>query len=97
MLVYLTWRYNLQVRVFEQMEKWDGVVLDINATCANLGDTVYNLYTRKQGKPQRIMLLPPTDTNLYLHVRHAHMQMLLWNAADRQCSSNVSIAEYGWK
>ena len=22
------------------MEKWDGVVLDINATCANLGDTV---------------------------------------------------------
>ena len=23
-----------------QIEKWDGVVLDINATCANLGDTV---------------------------------------------------------
>ena len=24
-----------------EMEKWDGVVLDINSTCANLGDTVW--------------------------------------------------------
>ena len=40
LLVYWTWRYDLQVRVSVQMEKWDGVVLDINATCANLGDTV---------------------------------------------------------
>ena len=43
LLVYWTWRYDLQVRVSEQMEKWDGVVLDINATCANLGDTVCSL------------------------------------------------------
>ena len=144
LLVYLTWRYDLRVRVSVQMEKWDSVVLDINATCANLGDTVcsqllgahalsgcdtvsypfskgkdsvlktlkllkagnfpglfdvlgeesathadlmavgqqffaalygqptgtsmtqarYNLHTPKQGKPLRIMLLPPTDTNL---------------------------------
>ena len=40
LLVYWTWRYDLQVRVSVQMEKWDGVVLDINATCANLWDTV---------------------------------------------------------
>ena len=40
LLLYWTWRYDLQVRVSVQMEKWDGVVLDINATCANLGDTV---------------------------------------------------------
>ena len=40
LLVYWTWRYYIQVRVSVQMEKWDGVVLDINATCANLGDTV---------------------------------------------------------
>ena len=154
LLVYWTWRYDIQVRVSVQMEKWDGVVLDINATCANLGDTVcsqllgahvlsgcdtvsypfgkgkasvlktpktgnfpglfdvpgeesathvdlmavgqhffaalygqhtgtsmtqarYNLYTRKQAKPLRIMLLPPTDTHLYLHVRRAYLQMLL--------------------
>ena len=43
------------------------------------------------------MLLPPTDTNLYLHVRRAHLQMLLWKAADQQGPPDVSIAEYGWK
>ena len=40
LLVYWTWRYYIQVPVSVQMDKWDGVVLDINATCANLGDTV---------------------------------------------------------
>ena len=45
----------------------------------------YNLYTRKQGKPMRIMSLPPTDLNLFLHVKRAHyiLQMLLWKAADQ--------------
>ena len=57
----------------------------------------YKLYTRKQGKPLRIMLLPPTDTNLYLHVRCAHLQMLFWKAADQQRPPDVPISVYGWK
>ena len=138
------------------MEKWDGVVLDINATCANLGDTVcsqllgahslsgcdtvsypfgkgnasflktlkagnfpglFNVlgeesathidlmavgqqffaarYGQPTGKPLRIMLLPPTDTNLYPHLRRAHLQMLLWEAADQQGPPDVCIAQYG--
>ena len=154
LLVYWTWRCDLQDRLAVQMEKWDGVVLDVNATCAHMGSTVcsqllgahaitgcdtvsypfgkgkasmlktlkegyfpglfdvlgeegasqedlmaveeqffvalygqpsgssmtqarYNLYTRKQGKPMRIMSLPPTDLNLFLHVKRAHLQMLL--------------------
>ena len=36
----------------------------------------YNLYTRKQGKPMHIMSLPPTDLNLFLHVKRAQLQML---------------------
>ena len=40
LLVYWTWRCDLQDRLAVQMEKWDGVVLDGNATCANLGSTV---------------------------------------------------------
>ena len=40
LLVYWTWRCDLQDRLAVQMEKWDGVVLDVNATCANLGSTV---------------------------------------------------------
>ena len=57
----------------------------------------HNLYIRKQGKPPRIMLLPPRDTNLYLHVRRAHLQMLLWKATDQQGPPDVSISEYDWK
>ena len=100
LLIYWTWRYDLQVRVAVHMEKWDGV--DIISTCPNLFNVLgeesathadfmavgqqflaaqyaqpmgtsmtqarYNLYTRKQGKPLGIMLLPPTDTHLYLHL-----------------------------
>ena len=40
LLVYLTWRYDLQVQVAVTMDKWDGVVLDINATYAILRDTL---------------------------------------------------------
>ena len=39
LLTYGTWRYDLQVHVALQMETRDGVVLAINATCANIGDT----------------------------------------------------------
>ena len=159
LLVYWTWRCDLHDRLAVQMEKWDGVVLDVNATRAHLGSTVcsqlfghaitgcdtvpypfgkgnasmlntlkegyfpglfdvlgeegashedltavgeqffvalygqpsgssmtqarYNLYTRKQGKPMRIMSLPPTYLNLFLHVKRAHLQMILWKAADQ--------------
>ena len=40
LLVYWTWRCDLQDRLAVQMEKWDGVVLDGNSTCAHLGSTV---------------------------------------------------------
>ena len=40
LLVYWTWRCDLQDRLAVQMEKWDCVVLDVNATCAQLGSTV---------------------------------------------------------
>ena len=38
LLVYWTWRCALEDRLAVQMEKWDGVVLDVNATCAHLGE-----------------------------------------------------------
>ena len=40
LLVYWTWRYALQDRLAVHVEKWDGVVLEVNATCAHLGSTV---------------------------------------------------------
>ena len=145
LLVYWAWRYDLQGHVAVQLDKWDGTVLDINATCADLGDAEcsqllgahaltgcdavcfpfgkgnapvvrllkagdypglcdvlseevatdaelmalgqqffaalygqrpvasmtqarYNLYTRKRGKPLRIMSLPVTEKNLSYNV-----------------------------
>ena len=33
-------------------------------------------------KPPPLKKLPPTDSNLQLHVLRAHLQMMLWNSAD---------------
>ena len=57
----------------------------------------YKLYTRTQGKRMRIMSLPPTDLKLFLHVKRAHLQMLLWKAPDQLGPPDVSITEYGWE
>lgn len=37
LLVFWAWRYALQDRLAVPMKKWNGVVLDINATCSILG------------------------------------------------------------
>ena len=40
LLVFWTWRYGSQDKLVVQMEKWNGVVLDINATCTSLGQAL---------------------------------------------------------
>ena len=40
LLVFWTWRYGSQDKLVVQMENWNGVVLDINATCASLGQAL---------------------------------------------------------
>ena len=39
----------------------------------------------------RIMALPHTEANRYFHIRRAHLQMMLWKAADQQRSPKVDI------
>ena len=41
------------------------------------------------------MPLPPTDLNLFLHVKRVHLQMLRWKAADLLGPLYDSISEYG--
>ena len=55
-----------------------------------------NLYTRKKGKPLRIMALPPTEANLLLHMKRVHLQVTLWKAADRQGPPILDITKFGW-
>jgi hypothetical protein len=173
LLVYWTWKMQLYSTCNVRMERWNGVVLDVNATCLQLGskcleilgmhaitgcDTVsypfskgkigalktlkagdfpgldsvlgeqdvtsvdlmatgqqffaamyaqppgtsvnvarYKIYSRKKGKPMRIMALPPTENNLLLHMRRAHLQMMLWKAADQQGPPQVDIKLFGWE
>ena len=40
-----------------------------------MNEDSHRIYTRKKGKPIRIMALPPTDGNLDFHVMRAHLQM----------------------
>ena len=169
LLVYWCWKCSVKSRV--QMLKWDGVVLNINATVSKLGDkcsgilgmhalsgcdTVsypngkgkvsalkvltqtniigldsilgevdasetdliktgtefflalycqpksssmnaarYDIFRRRKTPPS-LKSLPPTDMNLKLHIKRAHLQMMLWKAADKIDPPNMEITDYGW-
>ncbi|KAK2174372.1 hypothetical protein NP493_805g00016 [Ridgeia piscesae] len=49
-------------------------------------------------KPPPLKKLPPNDANLQLHVLRAHLQMLLWKAADQRdpLEEARNIANFGW-
>ena len=40
---------------------------------------------------------PPTDANLALHMQKAHLQMILWMAADKSDRPDVQLNDYGWE
>ena len=171
LLVYWVYRNKIQATV--QMERWDGAIWDINATCEQLGhkclqilgmhhltgsDTTsylygkgkvsalktlragdfpglysvlgerdathaqlmeagqtffcalygqqqgtsmnvarYQIYTKKSGKRIKIMSLPPTEHNLFLHILRAHLQTILAKSADQEAPPELDITKYGWK
>ena len=172
LLVYWVYRAELQCKL--HMERWDRTILDINATCADLGpkclqllgmhalsgcDTTsypydkgkiralntllagdypglanvlgevgithaemmeaakpffialydqppgtsmesarFTLFTKKKTNP-KVMALPPTSANLLQHVLRAHLQVMLWKAANCQAPPDEStdITHFGWE
>ncbi|MEE8115221.1 MAG: hypothetical protein V3T23_12820, partial [Nitrososphaerales archaeon] len=56
----------------------------------------YYMYTRKSGKPLKLMALPPTEINLFLHILRAHLQTVLAKSADQQAPPELDITKYGW-
>ena len=54
------------------------------------------LFTKKKKKPPKVMALPPTSANLLQHALRAHLQTMLWKAADHQGPPNES-AHFGWE
>ena len=106
LLVYWTWRCNLKDRLAVQMEKWDGVVLDVNATCANLGSTVCSQqhgahaitgcdtvsYPFGKGKASMLKTLKEGD---FLGLRKVHLRNTAWqswSSSSWHCVDNRQVA-----
>ncbi|KAJ8400372.1 hypothetical protein AAFF_G00397550 [Aldrovandia affinis] len=62
---------------------------------ASLNVARYDIY-RKRKTPPALKTLPPTERNAHLHGRHAHLQVLLWKAADHPDPPAVDITKFGW-
>ena len=56
----------------------------------------FDIY-RKRKHPPSLKSLPPTDSNLSLHIQRAHLQMILWKAAGKPDPPALQITDYGWK
>jgi len=55
-------------------------------------------FYRGHKKPPPLKKRPPTDAHLQLHVLRAHLQMLLWKAADQRGPPEEArnFANFGW-
>ena len=62
-----------------------------------MSEARYNIYTRKYGKPNKVMSLPPTEQNLLLHILRAHLQTILAKSADQVGPPELDIMKYGWE
>ena len=63
----------------------------------SLNSARYKMYMSRK-KPPPLKKLPPTDNNLQLHVLRAHLQMMLWKAADQRhpLVDARDIRRFGW-
>ena len=44
-----------------------------------------------------IKALPPTSLNFTLHIKHAHLQVMLWKATDKRAPPDeVCVGGAGW-
>lgn len=56
----------------------------------------YTLFTTRMEKCSNLRLLPPTDDALCHHMKRAHLQAMLWKAADQKQPPNVNVEDFGW-
>ena len=61
-----------------------------------MSEARYKMLMRKSGKLFKLMSLPPTEQNLFLHILRAHLQTILAKAADQQAPPELDITKYGW-
>ena len=56
----------------------------------------YDIFIKRKNPPP-LKSLSPTESNMALHVQRAHLQVLLWKAADKPDPPSVNITDYGWE
>ena len=56
----------------------------------------YDIFRKRKNPPPR-KSLSPTESNMALHVQRAHLQVLVWKAADKPDPPSVNITDYGWE
>ena len=56
----------------------------------------YKIFSEKRDPP-KIRNLPPTNEAAAHHIKRAHLQTLLWAAAEQQSPPKVDSTKFGWK
>ena len=56
----------------------------------------HKIFSSKRSTPS-IKTLPPTDASLECHILRAHLQTMLWKAADKKDPPSVDYTQYGWE
>ncbi len=58
----------------------------------------YTLFTKNKKSP-KVSILPPTSPNLLQHALRAHLQVMLWKAADQLAppTESADITQFGWE
>ena len=67
-----------------------------SAQVSDLNSLRYQVFSKKKDPP-KIKTLPPTNAAAAEHIRRAHLQTLIWYAADQMGPPDVDISKYGWK
>ena len=60
-----------------------------------MAEAKHLLYTCKRGKPLKVMSLPLTTPNIFLHSLQPHHAVTLDKAADQQCPPQQHYTKFG--
>ena len=61
-----------------------------------MNDLRYSMFTKMKDTP-KLNMLPPTDENLVHHLKRAHLQCMIWKAADQDNPPKVDQQQFGWE
>ena len=62
-----------------------------------LAQARFNIF-KKRTKPPQLKNLPPTEQNFIYHALRAHLQVMIWKAADKDGPPSLTrdLTEFGW-